>query len=238
MTIGRAAELSAQRRSRARGLVEVSASEFSGYLLLHAINGAIPRLMHLHDQAESHPEEVFLAMASLGGQLCTLSQEQQANALPTYRHDDPWASFALIEESLRGLLERVVPTRYVPLALHRAGERVLSATLPEQVLDGARLYLSVSSAFPSEKVLREIPHKAKVASSGRMDALIAQAMRGLRLTYLSVPPSEIPVQPGCSYFEVARDGDEWLAARDTRSLAIYLPPEYADARLEFLAVKE
>ncbi len=238
VTVGRAAELSAQRRSRGRGQIEVAASEFAAYLLLHAINGAIPRLVHLHDQGDAHPEDVFLAMAMLAGQLCTLSQEQQANALPSYRHDDPMASFSAIERALRSLLELAVPARYVPLSLQRAGERVLAAALPEHVLEGARLYLSVSSAFPSEKVLREIPLKAKVASSGRMDALISQAMRGLRLTYLSVPPSEVPIQAGCSYFELGRDGDEWQAARDTRSLAIYLPPDYADARLEFLAVKE
>ncbi len=77
-----------------------------------------------------------------------------------------------------------------------------------------------------------------VASSGRIGTLISQALPGIRLTYLAVPPSEIPTQPGGTYFELDRTGGEWDGVAKTRTLSIYLPPEFADARTEFLAIRE
>jgi len=87
-------------------------------------------------------------------------------------------------------------------------------------------------------MLREIPMKAKIGSGGRIPQLIAQALPGIRPVYLGVPPAEIPVQPGGTYFQLELTGTEWDHVRKTRSLAIYLPPEFADVRAEFLAVKE
>ena len=55
---------------------------------------------------------------------------------------------------------------------------------------------------------------------------------------MSVPPGEIPAQPGCSYFELSREGEHWGGVADTRTLGIFLPPEFTDLKLECMAVKE
>ncbi|MBA3683667.1 MAG: type VI secretion system baseplate subunit TssK [Planctomycetes bacterium] len=235
--VGRAGEIARGRRSRTQGHVEFSVSEVASYLMLHTLNGAIPELMHWLGHGQAHPEAVFVRLASLAGQLATFSDDGQASDLPSYRHDEPMASFAAIESRLRGLLQTVIPTRYIPIPLAPVSERVQAGAIPDAA-DGARLYLSVFSALPAERVLRDVPHKAKVSSSGRLAALIAQALPGVRLTYLAVPPSEIPAQPGGTYFELERTGAEWDGVTKTRSLSIYLPPEFADARTEFLAIKD
>ena len=71
-----------------------------------------------------------------------------------------------------------------------------------------------------------------------MDQLIAQALRGVGLLHLPTPPSEIPVQPGRYYFQVDRHGDHWDAIVSSRTMSIYLPPEFTDLKLEAMAVKE
>jgi type VI secretion system protein ImpJ len=124
----------------------------------------------------------------------------------------------------------------VPLS--KTSERVHSGRVPEAVLDGHRIYFSVQCGLPAERVMKELPIKAKVASGGRLPALIAQAMRGLPLTYLAVPPGEIPAQPGCSYFELSREGEHWEGITDTRTLGVFLPPEFTDLKLECMAVKD
>ena len=236
--VGRSSEMAQQRRSRTHGLVEFSVSEIATFLMLHTINGQIPPLLHALARPQVHPETVFLQLASLAGHLCTFSDAGHPKDVPDYLHEQPMASFKALEARLRGLLQTVIPTRYTPIPLTAQSERVQSGTIPEQVLEGARIYLAVHTTMPADRVLREVPLKAKVASAGRIAAITAQAMPGIRLTYLSVPPSEIPTQPGGTYFELDPTSPEWAAAIKTRSLAIYLPPEFSEARTEFLAVKE
>jgi type VI secretion system protein ImpJ len=236
--VARSTEMAQMRRSRTQGLVEFSVSEVANFVMLHTVNGHLPVLLHQLAKGRVHPEAVFLQLAALAGQLCAFADEGHPKDLPAYHHDEPAGSFMRLEERLRGLLGTVIPTRYVPITLKQVRDLVQSGAIPEGIGDSARIYLSVLSSLPSERVMREVPLKAKIASSGRIDALIANAMSGLKLTYLSVPPSEIPAQPGGTYFELTRGGDEWTAVAKTRSLSIYLPREYSDARIEFLAVKE
>lgn len=236
--IGRSTELAFARRSRSHGMVEFSVSEAAAFLTLHTFNSHLPRLLHTLANGHQHPEEVFLQLATLAAQLMTLTDEGHPRDLPLYTHAQPLVCFTALETRLRELLRIVTPQRYIPIPLNALSERMHGGTLPESALDGARLYLAVVSSLPAERALRDIPQKTKVASHGRLAALTTQALPGIRLTYLATPPQEIPVQPGGTYFELDRASPEWAIALQTRSLAIYLPPELADARAEFLAVKE
>jgi type VI secretion system protein ImpJ len=237
VVIARAGELAYHRRSRTQGLVEFSVSEVASYLMLHTLNGHIPGLLHALEEGRDHPQAVFLQLAGLCGQLCTLHDAVLPKDLPRYRHDAPFASFHELEAKLRVLLGTAIATRYIPIPLSKSGERLQVGTIPEAVGEGTKVYLAVLSTMPAERVLREVPMMAKVASQGRIAGLIAQALPGIKLTYLAVPPSEIPTQPGGTYFELDQGGAEWGNALKARTLAIYLPPTFADARTEFLAVK-
>lgn len=236
--VGRSTELALARRSRSHGMVEFSVSEAAAFLTLHTFNSHLPTLLHILASGHQHPEGVFLQLATLAAQLMTLTDEGHPRDLPGYRHDEPLVCFSALEQRLRELLSVVTPQRYIPIPLQTLSERIHGGTLPEHALDGARLYLAVVSNLPAERALRDIPLKTKVASHGRLAALTTQALPGIRLTYLAVPPPEIPAQPGGTYFELDRTSAEWAIAVQTRSLAIYVPPELSDARAEFLAVKE
>ena len=236
--VGRSTELALQRRARTHGLIEFSVSEAASFIALHTLNGHLPTLLHITNVGHQHPEQVFLQLATLAAQLMTLADDGHPKDLPTYRHDEPMTCFSAIEARLRALLQVVTPQRYIPIPLSAVTDRVHAGTIPENALDGAKIYLGVHSGMAAERALREIPLKTKVASAGRIAALTTQAMPGIRLIYLAVPPPEIPVQAGGTYFELDQSAPEWAIVAKTRSLAIYLPPEFADARAEFLAVKE
>lgn len=234
----RAGELAAQRRQRTQGMVEFSVSESANYLLLHTLNGAVPGLMHLLANPRAHPEAVWRELARLAGHLHTFAADGHPRDIPPYRHEEPGATFAALDARLRQLLDTNITARYVPLQLARGTNGVWTTKVPEAVLDGHRIYLSVQSSAPPEKVSAQTPAKAKVAAGGKVPLLVAQALKGLGLTYLSVPPGEIPAQPGCSYFEVQRAGDEWTGVVESRTLGVFLPPDFTDLKMEFMAVKE
>ncbi len=234
----RSSELSAGRRQRTQGLVEFSVSETANYFMLHTVNGALPGLQHLLEQGTAHPERLHLELSRLAGQLLTHASEGHPRDLPPYRHDDLAATFLALDQKLRALLETSIAIRYVPLPLTRSAGGVHNARLPEAVLEGHRLYLSVLSSAPSEKIVNQTAQKAKIGATTRVNALMAQALKGVALTYLSVPPAEVPSQPGTSYFELQRSGEEWELVVETRTLGIFLPPDFTDLKMEFMAVKD
>ena len=127
----------------------------------------------------------------------------------------------------------------MPIPLEKVNNALYAARLmDDRLIAGGQMYLSVGSASPPEKVVAEIPLKAKVSSRDRVDKLIAQAMRGLPLRYVAAPPPDVPVQPGRNYFVVEKSGEHWEAIANTRTIAMYFPPEFQDLKLELMAIKE
>jgi type VI secretion system protein ImpJ len=232
-------DLAKQRRQRAQGLVEFTMSEAANFWFLHTVNGYIPALLHYFHRPKAHPERVYLELARLAGELYTFASEGHPKEAPAYAHDDLSGTFTGLEELLRGLLETVIPTRCTPIPLERTRESLYTGRVPdERMLDLAQFYLAVMANVPDEKVVKEVPLKAKISSLDRVDRLITQALKGIALKHLPSPPAEIPVQPGRNYFQVEKRGEHWDAVKASRSVSIYLPPEFTDLKLELMAVKE
>ncbi len=239
MVSAKSADLAAARRQRSQGLVEFTMSEAANFWFLHTVNAYIPLLMHLHAHPEGHPEEVFLALAQLAGELTTFASEGHPKDLPLYAHESPGEPFAAMEKRILDLMGTIIPTRCTPIPLERVRESLFTGKLrDDRVVEAGQLYLAVLADVPEEKVIREVPLKAKVSSSDRVDQLIAAAIRGLLLRHLPTPPTEIPVQPGRQYFQLEKSGEHWEAVKKSRSISFYIPPEFKGLKLELMAVKE
>lgn len=234
----RAAEIAAHRRSRVQGLIEFAVGDVAAVMTLLAIGGALPGLRQACDAGWPHPAGVHERLAALAGQLVALSGDGDPGDLPAYDHRHPAVALTALAERLGSLLRTVTASRYLALPAQPAGERVHAAQVPEQVGTGSRFFLGVISTLPAERVIRELPARGKVASHGRLDTLVASALPGIRLVYQSAPPPEVPVQPGGAYFLLDPNGGEWDQAMRTRTLAVYLPPELAQARVEFMAIRD
>jgi type VI secretion system protein ImpJ len=238
MISAKSSDLSSQRRQRAAGLVEFTMSEAANFWFLHTVNATIPVLMHLHGHSDVHPEDVFLVLARLAGELFTFSGEGHPKDLPQYSHDAVGASFAAMEKKISDLMGTVIPTRCAPIPLEKTRESLYTGRLRDDRLLEGQFYLAVSAEVPEEKIIREVPLKAKVSASDRVDQLIAAALRGLTLRHMPTPPAEIPVQPGRQYFQVDKAGEHWESVKKSRSISFYIPPEFKNLKLELMGVKE
>lgn len=232
-------ELARQRRERSKGLVEFTMSEAANFWFLHTVNAFIPALAHFHHHPATHPEAIYLELAKLAGELTTFASDGHPKDLPPYDHEDLRGVFAGLEGRIRALMETIIPSKCAPVPLEKARENLFTGRLTDdRLLAGGGLYLAVQSAVPEEKVIREIPLKAKVSASDRVDQIIAAALRGIALRHLPAPPAEIPVQPGRVYFQLEKSGDHWEAVKKSRNISFYVPPEFTQLRLELMAVKE
>ncbi len=238
MISAKSTDLSSQRRQRSTGLVEFTMSEAANFWFLHTVNATIPVLMHLHGHPDVHPEDVFLVLARLAGELFTFSGEGHPKDLPQYSHDAVGASFASMEKKISDLMGTVIPTRCSPIPLEKQRDSLFKGQLRDERLLEGQFYLAVMADVPEDKIIKEVPLKAKVSSSDKVDGLIAAALKGLPLRHLPSPPAEIPVQPGRQYFQVDKTGDHWEAVKKSRSISFYIPPEFKNLKLELMGVKE
>lgn len=232
-------DLSKQRRQRVEGLIQFTMSEASNFWLLHILNHYIPVLLHFYDQANLHPQDMYLELVQMAGELYTFEAEGHPKDLPKYNHNDLATTFAAIKEKLDLFLTRGGVTRCQPIALQRVRETLFTARVPdEELLKTARFYLAVMADIPDERIAREIPIHAKISSTDRVERLIAAALRGIAVKHLVAPPAEIPAQPGRTYFELDKRGEHWEAIASTRAMSIYVPPSITGLKLELMAVKE
>ncbi|MFH1573417.1 MAG: type VI secretion system baseplate subunit TssK, partial [Acidobacteriota bacterium] len=106
--------LGEHRRQKAAGVADFSTSDVANFWLLHTVNAYVPIMMHFHHVQRVHPEQLYLVMARLAGELMTFVTEGHPSELPKYIHTDLTRTFSELDRKLRVLLETVVPTRCVP----------------------------------------------------------------------------------------------------------------------------
>jgi type VI secretion system protein ImpJ len=232
----RSEELTQQRRHRGSGVVEYAISESASFALLQILNAALPAIRHCHSQTGLHPERAFVELSRLAGVLYTFAGEGHAKDLPLYVHDDLTATFNQLEEQLRGLINVVIPTRAVRITLKQDKDTTFSGDLQSEDEDLA-YYVAVTASVRPEKLVKEVPLKAKIAAPEDLDYLVAQAIRGVGLQHLPTPPPELPLYPDWQYFKVVSVGEQWKSVMTSRRIAFYLPPEFKGLRVELLAVR-
>ena len=76
-----------------RGPLDIIGSDLGKFALVTAIASHLPVLQHLGRVEEVHPETLYLAMASLAGQLMILVPPSDSQHVPTYEHEDLALSF-------------------------------------------------------------------------------------------------------------------------------------------------
>lgn len=228
--------LSKQRQQNVKGLAQFTTSEAANFLFLHTVNGFIPTLSFMYRQSRVHPAALYLELGRLIGQLATFASDIRPSDVPPYNHDDLSGTFSGIDKHLRALLETVITARYRTITLTRKGAWQTAQLIDEDIAD--QLVLGVAANVREEKIVNEMPAKAKISSKDQVNSLIAAALPGVTLKFLPAAPSAIPTQPTWKYFSFERAGAHWEAVKKARDLAIYIPPEFTELKLELYAVKE
>ena len=187
--------LAGGRRQRSAGLADFSAADIAKFWLLYTINNHLPALRHIHDASRGHPAILFRMLSSLAGALTTFSLKIQARDLPLYDHEKLGLCFTDLDETLRELLETVVPSNFVSLPLKLLKPSIFSTNIEDdRYLSGTKLYLAVSSTINEADVIKKAPQLIKVCSAAQIEQLVRMAFPGIQLTLCgeaaSVPTRE------------------------------------------------
>jgi type VI secretion system protein ImpJ len=236
--ITKSSTLAEQRRQRAAGLADFTTSEVAVFWLLHTVNSAIPLLTHLFRTHLVHPERLYAAMIRLVGELMTFVTDRHPKDIVKYEHTDLYATFSQLSSDIRELLETVIPTKCVAIPLEQARKTLYVGRIQdEQLLKEAAFYLAVRAQMPESRLIEIVPRVVKIAARDVIDAVVGSALPGVTLRHASPPPAPIPTRVGFHYFALDSVGPYWETIRGSQMIAVYVPDEFPDVKLEMYAVK-
>ena len=236
--ITKSGSLGEQRRQRNASLADFTTSEVAVFWLLHTINSSIPTMAHFFRSPLLHPEKLYLEMAELVGKLMTFSVEHHPKDIIKYEHDDLYLTFSNLNAVLRELLETVIPSRCVPIPLEKTRDTLYVGRIEDaRLLKEAGFYLAVRAQMPESKLIEGVPRVVKIASRDVIDTIIGSALPGVILTHASPPPAPIPARVGFRYFMLDTIGPYWEGIKGSKVVAVYVPDEIPDEKLEMYAVK-
>lgn len=239
MLIGKSSSLGDQRRQRG-GIADFSSQDTANAMLLYTVDARIPALSHALLHRGASPEDVYLELMELAGQLCAFSDKLHPRDLPTYDHRALTSTFGKLETSLRDLLEIQPVDRATRIVLENKGAGMWTGRITDErmVAPGAGLYLGVRADQEEQRLAADLPGKIKIASLDKIDFLIANALRGVPLLYQRVPPPSLPIKNSYLYFQLDPNGDAWETVKAAKNVAIYVPPDVPNVSLEMLGLRD
>ncbi len=236
--ITKSGSLGEQRRASNASLADFTTSEVAVFWLLHTINSSIPTMSHYFRSPLLHPEKLYLEMGTLVGKLMTFSLEVHPKDIVKYDHDDLYFTFYNLSMQLKDLLETVIPSRCVPIPLEKTRDTLYVGRIEdERLLKEAGFYLAVRAQMPESKLIEGVPRVVKIASRDVIDSVIGSALPGVVLTHSNPPPAPIPSRVGFKYFQLDSIGPYWNGIAGSKVIAVYVPNEIPDEKLEMYAVK-
>ncbi|MBT9330197.1 type VI secretion system baseplate subunit TssK [Paracidobacterium acidisoli] len=233
--VARCSQLVGTRRQRNQSLADFSASDIANFWLLYTLNTHLPVLRHFLEADHVHPENLFVQMLSLAGALTTFSRKIEPRDLSKYEHDRLGPCFIALDALISELLETVVPGNFVALPLKPLRDSIYAAAIDQdKYFENSRFYLAVSSDMRDADLISRAPSLIKTCSATHIEQLIRQALPGLKLTHVPVPPRAIPVKMRYQYFSVERSGGVWEAVQRARNFAAYVPGEIPNPEMELI----
>jgi len=236
--VTRQRQLGSERKLRESNNIEFHSTDARKFWLLHSLNGSLPLLSHLVNSPRAHPEEAYVALASLVGQLCTFDPDADPLALPKFNYLDLGETFETLFARVLSLLSGGIEQRYVEIPLEHRQDGMFIGRLTSPKVISDELFVALKSPIADALVRERVPAVLKMASWNQIYEVVKQARHGVRLEIEWQPSGALPLRPGVCFFRVQKRGAYWDDVVKTQSLALYLPneTEWANTALYVYAV--
>jgi len=227
--------LSGGRRQRSQGLADFGVADVASFWLLYTVNTWLPTLRHLYEVRRGHPADLYGAMLGLAGALSTFSTAIHPRMLAEYDHAHLSDCFTTLDAQVRELLDTVVPSNHASLPLRMTEPSVYAAALDQdRYLKASHMYLAINADMKQDELVRRVPQLVKIISADQIDRLIKRALAGVGLTHVPNPPGALPIRLDYQYFALDMTGPDWETVRTARNLAVYVPSDVPDPKLELV----
>lgn len=233
-----------QHRQFSFGKAAFTTNELAGFWLSHTLNTSIPLLNHHYHNAQCHPEELFVDLLTLAGQLTSFPSTVaiRPTDFPRYDHDNLTGCFAGLNKQIQALLDGIRPAtvyRLINLEKSQKEEALWhSEMIDDKTLQSAQIFLGVKGNLSEDKIIKDLPNRIKIGTPNTIQELIAYSLPGLPVNYVSQPPVALPVSGGEQYFRLGKDEKNWDTVMREHKITIFIPLEFATLAPSLLALAE
>ncbi|WP_437284398.1 type VI secretion system baseplate subunit TssK [Sorangium sp. So ce406] len=235
--VGKQKSLVEGRRMRTAASVDFQASDITKFWLLHTVNSYIPIVSHLVDHGAAHPEQCYVVLGSLIGELCTFSAaDSDPTTIPKFNYLELEGVFDPMFDRAVTLISGLVTDQFVIVPLEKREDGMYLGRFEDPKLPrNHEMFLEAKGA--DEGTLRErLPRLLKIGSWTQIGHILHSATPGVRVAIEYRPPGAIPVKPGLVYLRVDQAGDYWNDILGSGTIAIYQPIEPQKVDLRLIAV--
>lgn len=229
-----------QLAERIKGAGESGASEVADFLLLQCINRVEPVFRHLAKTRTLHPEEFYVCLVSLIGELATfVDAAKRPREGLVYDHKEQHESVSAAMEAARDLLSMVLEQHSVELPMQeRQYGVIVSAIHDKSMLTAAAFILSAQADMDSEILRNNFPKQVKIGPVERIRQLVNLHLPGVKIRALPVAPRQIPFHAGKSYFQLEITSEESAQLELSGGFAFYVSGDFPGLKMQFWAIKE
>lgn len=232
-------QLAGDRRHRDGSSIEFNTGDISRFLQLSTINTAIPLLTYASTNGEISPNQLYLVLAQVAGQLSTFSTDVDPTQLPQYVYTDLRGTFEELFARVTTLLQTTVRAAYMTVPMEVLEGVHLGKLDDDRLLSAPQYVLAVRSEIPEAQLVQRLPGLCKIASRAQLPQVIRSAATpGVPIEVTHRPPPEIAIRAGVTYFSLNLQNEFWKQILQDRLVSIYLPPPFDPERvkLELLAI--
>lgn len=178
--------------------------------MLQLLNRNQTRFTHRARRSQLHPEDFYLDLAGLLGELMTFTEPSRLPCpLDVYDHHDLTKTFKTLLPEVKRALHTVLSPRAVNLPLHLR-DGIWQADIHDtELLQSATFVLAVAANMPVDQIQRQFIQQSKISSPEKIRNMVSVQIPGIPLRALMVAPRQLPYHSGFSYFELDKSGQAW-----------------------------
>ena len=206
---------------------------------LKTINSFLPVLNHYYRHGLVHPEQVFIVLLSLAGELTTFGgTEHRPSEFKEYNHNHPFSSFQWLSTAIQQMVATKAPeAKFARIDLEQKSESLFIGDMSEPQL-ATNLYITVSGEMPERQVIDGFPGQIKIASETEIFAVVNAGLQGLQTIYVAKPPRQLTEMDGKYLFKIEKVEPFWKSISDSLRIALYLSKEFSSLSLELISLKD
>ena len=247
---GRAHEFSGFIRDRGVRATIGSPQDILRTIMLQTLHRYIPILQHIIEQKTHHPEDIYIILRSLIGELAVFSEDysvlgEQKNSrnsqdpLPPYDHNNLWLCFHKVWQAIRDLVMAMTSGPEESITLEFDGNDIFHNTIKTEFFEQpySRYYLMIDNQLPGDELWKRIQNIGKISCLEEIEQLKRSAVFGLKIEFLPTPPEELPQRSSrYTYFRIDTQSKQWQSIMEKKNIAVYSDLDPNDTVMKIIRV--
>lgn len=213
---------------------ELSLTQIEVLMMLQTINTFLPLLNYYHTTSSVHPENFYLLLLSLSGQLSTYSNlGAKSGDLPVYDHKHLGEIFSQITSQIRSLLniQKTLTRKDVVIPLRKQGDSLYIGQLsPAQMT--AQFFIAVQGDMPEKKIISELPKNIRISAYEEIFAVHQAGIQGVTIEHIARPPAGLPANEKVQYFKINKEGRFWDKVIEKNNIAFFIALEFKKLQID------